>query len=216
MLILGRLISPCRCRGTMKFVHLSCLNSWRYASPNARSVYQCDQCGYKYNFNRTQYAAFVSSLYTRVTPLLHAILIVALFHIHIIRSRRLYIWLHLQIHPLRHRRISSLHKNILPLRPPLRHRPHRRNVLVRPRLMGIPSPSNSPRSLLLWSRRRRSLGIGCHWSCSMGIHFGDGWVGGFWYSFTDRQLAEKGGRGTETTGDHGGDNVGYYHFDWYC
>ena len=50
----------------MKFVHLSCLNSWRYASPNARSVYQCDQCGYKYNFNRTQYAALVGNLYTRV------------------------------------------------------------------------------------------------------------------------------------------------------
>ena len=65
---LGRLISPCRCRGTMKFVHLSCLNSWRYASPNAKSVYQCDQCGYRYNFNRTQYAAFVGSLYTRVCP----------------------------------------------------------------------------------------------------------------------------------------------------
>ena len=65
-LMVGRLISPCRCRGTMKFVHLQCLNSWRYASPNRRSVYQCDQCGYKYHFNRTQYAAIASSIYTRV------------------------------------------------------------------------------------------------------------------------------------------------------
>jgi hypothetical protein len=65
-LMIGRLISPCRCRGTMKFVHLSCLNSWRYTSPNAKSVYQCDQCGYKYNFNRTQYAAIIGSLYTCV------------------------------------------------------------------------------------------------------------------------------------------------------
>lgn len=64
----GRLISPCRCRGTMKFVHLHCLNSWRYASPNRRSVYQCDQCGYKYHFNRTHYAAIASSIYTRVCP----------------------------------------------------------------------------------------------------------------------------------------------------
>jgi hypothetical protein len=63
---LGRLISPCRCRGTMKFVHLSCLNSWRFTSPNAKSVYQCDQCRYRYNFNRTRYAAIVGSLYTRV------------------------------------------------------------------------------------------------------------------------------------------------------
>lgn len=65
-LMVGRLISPCRCRGTMKFVHLQCLNSWRYASPNRRSVYQCDQCGYKYHFNRTQYTAIASSIYTRV------------------------------------------------------------------------------------------------------------------------------------------------------
>src|SRR5205085_2770603 len=66
----GRLISPCRCRGTMKFVHLHCLNSWRYASPNRRSVYQCDQCGYKYHFNRTHYAAIASSIYTRVCSLI--------------------------------------------------------------------------------------------------------------------------------------------------
>jgi len=65
-LLLGRLISPCRCRGTMKFVHVHCLNSWRYASPNRRSVYQCDQCGYRYHFNRTHYAAIASSIYTRV------------------------------------------------------------------------------------------------------------------------------------------------------
>ena len=66
VLITGRLISPCRCRGTMKFVHLSCLNSWRYSSPNAKSVYQCDQCKYKYDFNRTKYAAIIGSFYTRV------------------------------------------------------------------------------------------------------------------------------------------------------
>jgi len=62
----GRLISPCKCRGTMKYVHLTCLNAWRYSSPNAKSVYQCDQCGYRYHFTRTQYAAIVGSFYTRV------------------------------------------------------------------------------------------------------------------------------------------------------
>lgn len=70
--MLGRLISPCRCRGTMKFVHVACLNSWRYTSPNRKSVYQCDQCGYKYNFNRTKYAALVGSLYTRVRIPIHS------------------------------------------------------------------------------------------------------------------------------------------------
>lgn len=66
---LGRLISPCRCRGTMKYVHITCLNTWRYSSPNAKSVYQCDQCKYRYNFNRTHYASIVGSLYSRVPPL---------------------------------------------------------------------------------------------------------------------------------------------------
>jgi len=26
---LGRLISPCKCKGTIKYVHLECLNRWR-------------------------------------------------------------------------------------------------------------------------------------------------------------------------------------------
>jgi hypothetical protein len=26
---LGRLISPCKCKGTIKYVHLECLNQWR-------------------------------------------------------------------------------------------------------------------------------------------------------------------------------------------
>ncbi|KAI8608035.1 hypothetical protein BC830DRAFT_1086506, partial [Chytriomyces sp. MP71] len=26
---LGRLISPCKCKGSMKYVHLNCINEWR-------------------------------------------------------------------------------------------------------------------------------------------------------------------------------------------
>lgn len=26
---LGRLISPCKCKGTIKYVHIECLNEWR-------------------------------------------------------------------------------------------------------------------------------------------------------------------------------------------
>ena len=109
----GRLISPCRCRGTMKFVHLTCLNSWRYASPNERSVYQCDQCGYRYNFTRTKYAAIVGSIYTRVCAVISSLLIVDIFHRHRIRFRCFYLGLRFQTHPLFNWRISSIYKNLL-------------------------------------------------------------------------------------------------------
>lgn len=44
------LISPCRCKGSMKYVHSTCLEQWRQTSTNRRSYFQCDQCLYKYNF----------------------------------------------------------------------------------------------------------------------------------------------------------------------
>ncbi|KAK9719442.1 hypothetical protein K7432_004778 [Basidiobolus ranarum] len=51
----GKLISPCKCKGTMKYVHLQCLNSWRLAS-GGKSFFECDSCHYKYNFQRTTMA----------------------------------------------------------------------------------------------------------------------------------------------------------------
>jgi hypothetical protein len=42
----GRLIKPCRCSGTMMFVHMKCLDTWRATGPKeARS---CPQCKYQY------------------------------------------------------------------------------------------------------------------------------------------------------------------------
>merc|ERR1719446_589316 len=57
----GRLISPCMCTGTMRFVHLECLNMWRLASSNPQSFYQCDQCHYQYSFRRALYASILRS-----------------------------------------------------------------------------------------------------------------------------------------------------------
>lgn len=42
---LGRLLSPCKCKGTMKYVHASCLDTWRAASLRSSSAVACDQCG---------------------------------------------------------------------------------------------------------------------------------------------------------------------------
>ena len=47
-----RLIKPCLCKGSMSYVHLSCLNRWRRVSSSPTSFYKCDQCGYEYNISR--------------------------------------------------------------------------------------------------------------------------------------------------------------------
>ena len=57
----GRLFSPCRCFGTMLYVHVHCLNEWRAASVNQRSFFTCDQCGYSYRTQRTLVAELLQS-----------------------------------------------------------------------------------------------------------------------------------------------------------
>ncbi|GAA5952647.1 hypothetical protein JCM21900_006059 [Sporobolomyces salmonicolor] len=61
---LGKLFSPCLCRGTARFVHTACLERWRKASANSRSFYQCDQCAFRYRFRRTRLAGLVTSRVT--------------------------------------------------------------------------------------------------------------------------------------------------------
>eukprot|EP00299_Pterocystis_sp_00344_P015418 c7698_g1_i1.p1 GENE.c7698_g1_i1~~c7698_g1_i1.p1 ORF type:complete len:426 (+),score=74.05 c7698_g1_i1:42-1319(+) len=55
----GHLFSPCLCRGTMQYVHLGCLNSWRQSSVNPNSMTRCDQCGHQYHVIKTQFASFL-------------------------------------------------------------------------------------------------------------------------------------------------------------
>jgi len=55
----GRLFSPCRCRGSVRWVHVHCLNNWRTMSANPRAFYQCNQCGYEYNLERTRAAKWL-------------------------------------------------------------------------------------------------------------------------------------------------------------
>lgn len=41
------LIRPCRCKGSMMYVHVDCLNQWRIMSPRQESYVACDLCGKK-------------------------------------------------------------------------------------------------------------------------------------------------------------------------
>ncbi|GAA6023485.1 hypothetical protein JCM10207_006213 [Rhodosporidiobolus poonsookiae] len=49
---LGRLIVPCKCSGTARFVHELCLRSWRLADKK-NEYYRCGTCGERYKLRRT-------------------------------------------------------------------------------------------------------------------------------------------------------------------
>jgi hypothetical protein len=44
------LFRPCLCRGTMRWVHVECLQAWRQTSVNPKSFYKCEQCHFEYVF----------------------------------------------------------------------------------------------------------------------------------------------------------------------
>lgn len=41
---LGDLVSPCGCKGTMKYVHISCLKMWRFRGKRIDEIRRCEQC----------------------------------------------------------------------------------------------------------------------------------------------------------------------------
>jgi hypothetical protein len=55
----GVLFSPCRCRGTSRFVHVSCLAAWRTISVGRSSFHACDVCGFRYNTRRASWAPYL-------------------------------------------------------------------------------------------------------------------------------------------------------------
>jgi len=57
----GKLFSPCKCSGSIKYVHVECLEKWRIMSQNPASVVQCDSCKYRYNLYRPRFAKILQS-----------------------------------------------------------------------------------------------------------------------------------------------------------
>ncbi|KAK2461980.1 hypothetical protein APHAL10511_006443 [Amanita phalloides] len=51
---LGRLIRPCLCKGSIRLVHVKCLQRWRTTSASKSAFYSCPQCHYQYRFVRTR------------------------------------------------------------------------------------------------------------------------------------------------------------------
>ena len=60
----GRLIRPCKCKGSSKYVHEGCLQAWRHADPGygRRNYWQCPTCGFKYRLQRLGWGRLISSV----------------------------------------------------------------------------------------------------------------------------------------------------------
>lgn len=59
----GRLLRPCRCKGSQAYVHEGCLQAWRHSDPGygTRNFWQCPTCSYRYKLERMQWGRWVSS-----------------------------------------------------------------------------------------------------------------------------------------------------------
>lgn len=66
----GRLIRPCLCKGSSKYVHDACLQAWRHADPSygRRNYWQCPTCGFKYRLARLGAGRFIGSVCTSLEP----------------------------------------------------------------------------------------------------------------------------------------------------
>ncbi|RKU44711.1 hypothetical protein DL546_006701 [Coniochaeta pulveracea] len=75
----GRLISPCKCRGTQKYVHEGCLQAWRRASPlSDRNYWSCPTCKFSYRMSRLTWGRWLGSWTTRAA-LTVLVMVVGLF-----------------------------------------------------------------------------------------------------------------------------------------
>ncbi|KAK4098274.1 hypothetical protein N658DRAFT_499693 [Parathielavia hyrcaniae] len=79
----GRLMSPCHCKGSSKYVHEGCLRAWRNSSPNAsplsnRNFWRCPTCHFEYRLERLRWGGWLSSGVLRIA-LTVVIMTVAIF-----------------------------------------------------------------------------------------------------------------------------------------
>ncbi|KAK4135639.1 hypothetical protein BT67DRAFT_256753 [Trichocladium antarcticum] len=59
---LGRLMSPCKCKGSQKYVHEGCLQAWRNAAPlSDRNYWRCPTCHFEYRMARLRWGRWLSS-----------------------------------------------------------------------------------------------------------------------------------------------------------
>jgi hypothetical protein len=68
----GRLLRPCKCRGTASYVHEGCLQAWRHADAGyaARNYFQCPTCSFRYRLQRMGWGRMISSTCRCLLPYL--------------------------------------------------------------------------------------------------------------------------------------------------
>ncbi len=77
---LGRLISPCLCKGSQKYVHEGCLQAWRQAAPlSDRNFWQCPTCKFEYRLSRLRYGRWLPSKLLRAGLTLLVLLVTVFF-----------------------------------------------------------------------------------------------------------------------------------------
>ncbi|KAK4228030.1 hypothetical protein QBC38DRAFT_389832 [Podospora fimiseda] len=65
---LGRLMSPCMCKGSQKYVHEGCLQAWRHAMyMDVRHYYRCPTCLFEYHLERLRWSHWLKSKAMRAT-----------------------------------------------------------------------------------------------------------------------------------------------------
>jgi hypothetical protein len=76
----GRLIRPCKCKGSTRYVHEGCLRAWRHADRrySLRNFWECPTCGFRYQLERMRYARWITSTFTQIL-LTIVVMIVVLF-----------------------------------------------------------------------------------------------------------------------------------------
>ncbi|KAF2497349.1 hypothetical protein BU16DRAFT_312031 [Lophium mytilinum] len=76
----GRLLRPCKCKGSSKYVHEGCLQAWRHSDPSygRRNYWQCPTCGFRYRLARLGWGRSLASKTAQIS-LTVGILILAVF-----------------------------------------------------------------------------------------------------------------------------------------
>ncbi|OHE97622.1 hypothetical protein CORC01_07037 [Colletotrichum orchidophilum] len=88
----GRLISPCKCKGSQRYVHEGCLQSWRYADSTAtRHFFACPTCSYQYKLERLSWANRLQGTFAQIL-LTILIFVVSVFILGFIADPILNLW----------------------------------------------------------------------------------------------------------------------------
>lgn len=89
---LGRLMRPCKCKGSQQYVHEGCLRAWRGASPSDRNLWQCPTCKYEYRLSSLKWSRWLNSGILRAF-LTATVMVFALFILGFVADPIINIWI---------------------------------------------------------------------------------------------------------------------------